>query len=164
MARRPTHWLVYTRLYPPFLRNAKGERGLRILDFVLVHGGGLCLCSREFYSPWLKLTRMSNAVPLPAWSIYLKIAVMKFFSFPCKALSANTMALSADAMALSTDAMALSADAMALSADAIALSGDAMALSAHAMALSAHAMAKNKLHIESDSSQLLKPDRKTTSD
>ncbi|MBN3950074.1 MAG: hypothetical protein HWQ38_27825 [Nostoc sp. NMS7] len=32
--------------------------GLRILDFVLVHGGGLCLCSREFHSPRLKLTPM----------------------------------------------------------------------------------------------------------
>jgi hypothetical protein len=26
-------------------------RGLKILDFLLVHGGGLRLCSSEFYSP-----------------------------------------------------------------------------------------------------------------
>jgi len=26
-------------------------RGLKILDFLLVHGSGLCLCSSEFYSP-----------------------------------------------------------------------------------------------------------------
>ncbi|MCC5662531.1 hypothetical protein LC653_00930, partial [Nostoc sp. CHAB 5784] len=25
-------------------------RGFEALDFLLVHGGGLCLCSREFYS------------------------------------------------------------------------------------------------------------------
>ncbi len=26
-------------------------RGFKTLDFVLVHGGGLCLCSRDFQSP-----------------------------------------------------------------------------------------------------------------
>ncbi len=45
-------------------------RGLRIFDFVLVHEGGLCLCSREFHSPRLKLTPMGNAVPLQ-WSVLI---------------------------------------------------------------------------------------------
>ncbi|MHC5725166.1 MAG: hypothetical protein ACYTXY_13705 [Nostoc sp.] len=37
---RPTHWLGYT---------VKTHRpGLKTLDFLLVHGGGLCLYSRDF--------------------------------------------------------------------------------------------------------------------
>ena len=39
--------------------------GFKTLNFPLVRVGGLCLCSREFYSSGLKLTPMSNAVPLP---------------------------------------------------------------------------------------------------
>ncbi len=56
---RPTHWLVYT--------GKTHLRGLRNLDLTLVRAGGLRLCSREFYSPRLKLTRMSIAVPLPTY-------------------------------------------------------------------------------------------------
>ncbi|WDD32202.1 hypothetical protein PQG02_26595 [Nostoc sp. UHCC 0926] len=31
--------------------NKQGKQRLKILDFLLVHGGGLCLCSSEFHSP-----------------------------------------------------------------------------------------------------------------
>ncbi|MEH2389816.1 MAG: hypothetical protein V7K14_29460 [Nostoc sp.] len=37
--RNALAWLH--RQNPPFLRNAKGERGLKTFDFFLVHGGGL---------------------------------------------------------------------------------------------------------------------------
>jgi hypothetical protein len=41
---RPTHWLVYT--------GKTLLRGFQNLNFALVCGGGLSLCSREFHSPW----------------------------------------------------------------------------------------------------------------
>ncbi|MBN3949427.1 MAG: hypothetical protein HWQ38_24360, partial [Nostoc sp. NMS7] len=42
--RNALAWLH--RQNPPFLRNAKGERGLKTFDFFLVHGGGLRLYSQ----------------------------------------------------------------------------------------------------------------------
>ncbi|MBW4615301.1 MAG: hypothetical protein KME21_18895 [Desmonostoc vinosum HA7617-LM4] len=39
----PTHWLGYT--------NKTHASGFEDLDFLLVHGGGLRLCSSELYSP-----------------------------------------------------------------------------------------------------------------
>jgi len=38
--------------------------GLGRFDFPLVRVGGLCFCSREFYSPGLKLTHIGIAVSL----------------------------------------------------------------------------------------------------
>jgi hypothetical protein len=38
--------------------------GFKNLDFLLVRAGGLCFCSREFYSPGLKLTPMDIIMPL----------------------------------------------------------------------------------------------------
>jgi hypothetical protein len=45
-------------------RNFTHLRGFQNFDLTLVRLRGLCLCSREFHSPRLKLTRMGYATPL----------------------------------------------------------------------------------------------------
>jgi hypothetical protein len=65
-----------TQTKPTFPAERYANVGFKTLDFPLVRTRRLRLYSREFYSPGLKLTQVSSAVPLrQMWSIYLKIAV-----------------------------------------------------------------------------------------
>ncbi len=51
--------------------------GFKTLDFPLVREGGLCLCSREFHSPGLKLTRMGKAfAPTRCVALFNEIGII----------------------------------------------------------------------------------------